>query len=141
VEFRLTLALVLILSAPIRAQTISGQGALSGTVRDDSGAFVADAKLILTEESKGLVREGESSHDGSFLFPSLIAGAYSLRAEKEGFSAEQMTGLRIGVSEVASIDLILHVGEIRTAIEVVLPTSTAWLPDLTYTSNTPWPRP
>jgi hypothetical protein len=121
VRNRITLALVLV-CASIRAQTILGQGSLSGEVRDDSSAFIADAKLILTEESKGLVRQAESGREGSFLFPSLIAGVYSLRAEKEGFSTEKMTGLRIEVGEVASIDLILHVGEIHTAIDVVLPT-------------------
>ena len=52
-------------------------------VRDDSGRSVADAKLILTERSKGLVRESESNSDGSFLFPSLIAGVYSVRVEKK----------------------------------------------------------
>ncbi len=100
-------------------------------VRDESGAFVANAKLILTEESKGLVRESESSRDGSFLFPSLIAGVYSVRVEKEGFSTEQMNDLRIEVGGLASIDLTLHPGKIRTQIEVSLPTEA----DLTAESN------
>lgn len=77
-EIRITLTLLLVL---IRAQTISGQGAVNGMVRDDSGASVAGAKIILTEESKGLVRESESSRDGSFLFPSLIAGIYSVSVQ------------------------------------------------------------
>lgn len=50
VEIRITLTLLLVL---IRAQTISGQGAVNGVVRDDSGASVAGAKIILTEESIG----------------------------------------------------------------------------------------
>jgi hypothetical protein len=91
-------------------------------VRDDSGASVAGAKIILTEESKGLVRESESSRDGSFLFPSLIAGGYSVCVQKEGFSAEQMSDLRIEVGELASINVVLHIGEIRTAIRISVPT-------------------
>jgi len=56
-------------------------------IRDDSGASVAGAKIILTEESKGLVRESGSNRDGSFLFPSLIAGGYSVCVQKEGFTS------------------------------------------------------
>jgi hypothetical protein len=100
------------------------QGALSGTVRDDSGGFIEGARLVLTEESKSLVRESESTHDGSFLLPSLIAGVYSVRVEKEGFSTQQMNGLRIEVGGVASIDITLHLGELRTAIEIRPPTET-----------------
>ena len=127
----ITLALVVLLSAPILAQTTFSRGALIGMVRDESGAVVADAKLILTEESKGLVRESESSRDGSFLFPSLIASVYSVRVEKEGFSTEQMNDLRIEVGGLASIDLTLHPGKIRTEIEISLPTEA----DLTAESN------
>lgn len=119
VEIRITLTLLLVL---IRAQTISGQGAVNGVVRDDSGASVAGAKIILTEESKGLVRESESSRDGSFLFPSLIAGIYSVSVQKEGFSTEQMNALRTEVGELASINVVLHIGEIRTATRISLPT-------------------
>ena len=118
-EIRITLTLLLVL---IRAQTISGQGAVNGVVRDDSGASVGGAKIILTEESKGLVRESESSRDGSFLFPSLIAGIYSVSVQKEGFSAEQMNALRMEVGELASINVVLHIGEIRTAIRISLHT-------------------
>jgi len=121
-EIRNALTLFLILWAPVVAQTILGQGALSGMVRDDSGASVGAAKIILTEESKGLIRESESNRDGSFSFPSLIAGLYSVRVEKEGFNREQMNDLRIEVGGVASIDLSLHIGEIRTAVKVLLPT-------------------
>ena len=121
---RFTLALVLVLSSPICGQTTLSQGALSGMVRDDSGASIAGAKLILTEEYKGLVRESESNRDGSFLFPSLIAGVYSVRLEKEGFKAEQMKDVRIDVGEVVSVDITVQVGEIRTTIDVHLPTET-----------------
>ena len=124
-EICITLGLLLALSTTIRGQTILGQGALSGVVRDDSGSSVAAAKIILTEQSKGLVRESESDRDGSFLFPSLIAGLYSVRVEKEGFNAEQMNDVRIQVGESASVDLALHVGEIRTAVEVRAPTEAA----------------
>jgi hypothetical protein len=123
VEFCIIFAFLLSLFAPLRAQTVVSQGALSGTVRDDSGGSVAGARLILTEESKSLIRESVSGRDGSFLLPSLIAGVYSVRVEKEGFSTERMNGLRIDIG-LASIEITLHVGEVRTAIEIRPPSET-----------------
>ena len=118
---RITLALGLTLSIRLLAQTTLSAGAVAGTVRDESGSFVAGAKITLTEQAKGLVRESESDRDGVFLLPSLIAGVYSLRVESQGFSAERMEGLTIEVGKLVSVNLTLHVGEIRTAIEVLLP--------------------
>lgn len=42
--------------------------------------------------------------------------------QKEGFSTEQMNALRMEVGELASINVVLHIGEIRTAIRISLPT-------------------
>ena len=80
------ISFVLFASGPILAQTLLGVGALGGTIRDESGAVVADAKVSLTEESKGLFRESKSDRGGSFLFPAIIAGVYSIEVEKRGFS-------------------------------------------------------
>jgi hypothetical protein len=55
-------------------KTASDAGAIRETVRDESGAVVTGAKVLLREESKGLIRESESDSSGSFLFTSVIAG-------------------------------------------------------------------
>lgn len=119
---RIIVLLLALLPAPIRPQTMVRQGALTGVIRDDTGASVDVAKIFLTENSKELIHESESNRDGSFQFPSLIAGVYSVRIEKEGFNSGQMNDLRIDVGEMAFIDVTLHIGEIRTSIRVVLPT-------------------
>jgi len=124
---RLTLRLVALVMAavvPALAQTTLSVGSVGGTIRDESKAVIADAKVILTEESKGLVRESESDSAGRFLFPSTIAGSYSLRIEKQGFNAGRMMGLKIEVGEQASVEITLHVGEVRSTITVTTPTAT-----------------
>ena len=114
------------------AQTGSDAGAIRGIVRDDSGALVAGAKISLTEESKGLIRESESDPSGTFLFAAVIAGRYSIRVEKEGFNTEQVPGLQIEVAEQASLEIALQVGPSRTEITVQPPSAS----DLDATSNT-----
>src|SRR6516162_6852051 len=72
-----------------------GTGSVGGTIRDETGGLVAGAKVALTDKSKGLTRESETDSSGLFIFPSVIAGEYSLRAEKAGFKTEQVDSLRV----------------------------------------------
>jgi len=103
------------------AQAGLGVAGLGGTVRDDSNQVIAGARITIIEESKTLVRQSESDMAGSFLFPAVIAGSYSVRVEKEGFSTAEMHGLRIDVGEQASIEVKLHLGQVQTAITVKAP--------------------
>jgi hypothetical protein len=52
------------------AQAPLGAAALSGRIRDELESPIAAAKVVITEKSKGLVRESLSDDSGSFLFPS-----------------------------------------------------------------------
>ncbi len=85
--------------------------------------MVADAKVNLTEESKGLSRESRSDRGGSFLFPAINAGVYSVRVEKRGFSPEQIEGLKIEIGQHASMVISLRLEELRTRITVKAPTT------------------
>src|SRR4051794_13909197 len=114
------------------AQSSSPAAALRGTLRDESGALVADAKVSLIDESKGVVRGSGSDSSGSFLIAPVIPGRYSVRIEKEGFNTERIESLWIEVGEQASLLITLHVGASRTEITVQAPSST----DLNAESNT-----
>jgi hypothetical protein len=103
------------------AQTILGTGAVSGTVHDESGLPIADASVFLADELKRLARSSLSDHSGFFLFPSVIAGTYTLRVQKEGFRTQQMSGVAVAVGEHASIPVTLRVGEVHTAVVVRVP--------------------
>ncbi len=117
------IAIELFASIPILAQTLLGAGALGGTIRDESGAVVANAKISLTEESKGLIRDSKSDRGGSFLFPAIIAGRYSIGVEKPGFSPERINGLKIDIGEHGSLVITLRLAALRTEITVPAPTT------------------
>jgi hypothetical protein len=129
---RTVIALTLLAVSPAFAQATLGVAALGGTVRDQSGALVPAARVALTEESKGLVRRSETDESGSFLFPAVIAGVYSLRVEKDGFNTEQIHALSIEVGQQASIAITLKTGEVRTVMTVRRPSTT----ELNAESNT-----
>jgi hypothetical protein len=121
--------MLLFLSPPARAM---GAGAVGGTIRDESGGFVAKAKVVLTEKSKQLVQTSETDSSGSFLFPSVLAGVYTLQAEKAGFRVYKVDDLTVEVGEMASLSIALSIGDLRTEVRVEAPTST----ELARASNT-----
>ena len=94
--------------------------------------MVAGAKVLLIDESKGVVRGSGSDSSGSFLIAPVIPGHYSVRIEKEGFNTERVERLWIEVGEQASLLITLHVGASRTEITVQAPSAT----DLNAESNT-----
>jgi hypothetical protein len=126
------IALTLFGVAVVFAQATLGVAAVNGTVRDQSGALVPAATVALTENAKGLVRKSETDRNGSFLFPAVIAGVYSLRVEKDGFNTEQIQALSIEVGQQATVAVSLNPGQVHTAITVRAPSTT----QLSAESNT-----
>jgi hypothetical protein len=121
---RFAILFVYTAAATLSAQTTLGTGAVRGSVRDESGGSIAGARIVLTEKSKGLARESETDSSGWFLFPSVIAGIYSLQAEKAGFEIRKVENLKIDVGELASVPVLLVLGTPRTVLIVSAPSST-----------------
>src|SRR5215831_16502215 len=72
------------------AQGVAGLGAVTGTVRDASGAVVPDASVVLTNESKGIRRTMQTTEAGVFAAPALVpASGYTLTVTKSGFANYQ----------------------------------------------------
>src|SRR6267142_2466651 len=71
--------LCLVLARPVRAD------AVSGTVKDPSGAVVVGARIELTGGNLSQPLLLTSDESGKFVAPNLSAGKYSLRVAKEGF--------------------------------------------------------
>lgn len=100
------------------AQATLGSAAAGGTVRDASGAAVPGARVVLTETARGLSRETDSNSAGSYLFPTVAPGVYSLRVTKESFEIYEIKDVRIEVGQLATLDVALKVGQISTVVSV-----------------------
>ena len=94
-----TLLLLLCTIAP--AQNTSG--VLSGVVQDASGAPFADLEVSLTSSDNGFLRKTKTNQAGSFSFPDLAGGAYSIDIATQGFKKVFWAGFppRPGYSTVA----------------------------------------
>src|SRR3954463_3511731 len=79
--------LILVCSTGAFAQATAGQGAVSGSVRDATGAIVPGAMVTLSNDAKGIHRTMVSSEAGVFAAPALVpATGYNLAVTLQGFS-------------------------------------------------------
>src|SRR5712691_11546234 len=93
-------------------------GAITGTVKDMSGAAVQGAAVTIRHIETGLTRSVEADNSGSYSVPSLPVGAYEITAEKMGFRRELRRGIDLVVAQEAVVNLVLQVGSIDQQVTV-----------------------
>ncbi len=91
---------------------------LHGTVTDPSGAAVAGAKAILTNQDTNLARETTTTTKGVYEFVSVLPGTYKIAVEANGFRTYVLTGLQLLVALPATADVRLAVGAPSQIMEV-----------------------
>jgi hypothetical protein len=113
------LALVFTAWAPqLGAQASLGAAAVAGTVRDEHSLKVANARILLTEKLKNLVREAGTDDTGEFVFPSVTAGTYRMEVSKTGFATTAMDDLSVEIGSRLVLDVSLRVSYTRTELTV-----------------------
>ncbi|WP_353068017.1 TonB-dependent receptor [Tunturibacter empetritectus] len=111
----LVLFVALVVSSAF-AQTTNAR--LSGTVRDSAGAVIPDATLTITNLGTNQVRTLRSGAEGQFADPSLIPGSYRVTIEHAGFQKSVQTGVVLNVSQDATLNVTLNVGNISETVNV-----------------------
>jgi hypothetical protein len=99
------------------AQT-AGTGALTGTVKDPSGAVVPSAMVTATSLDSGQVRTAMTGSDGSYKFNLLPPGNYRVRFEAPGFKPVEIPAATVSVTETSVLDRNLEVGAQTQAVTV-----------------------
>ena len=110
-------ATVVAMSVVAYAQT--DQGRFTGTVRDQSNAFVGAATVKVKNERTGEERVVLSNQQGYFLVGSLKPSTYTIRAEKDGFAPIEYTGMTVGVGQELSLDFEFKPAGVQEAVTVV----------------------
>src|SRR5262245_20275287 len=61
------------------------EGSISGSVRDQTGAFVPGATVTVKNERNGATRTATTTDRGTFLISPLTPSTYTITVEKQGF--------------------------------------------------------
>ncbi len=107
---------VILASASAAAQTVSGE--IRGTVRDSSGGVLPGVNVTVTGVDTGLKRTDVTDGTGSYVFPNLPIGKYSVVAELEGFSKAEKTGFDLVADGRITADLTMAVGALTEVVTV-----------------------
>ena len=102
--------------------TVDGLGqvsaAISGSVRDSSGAVLPGVAITIRNVETNVARPTTSDAGGRYQMWALPVGDYEVTAEKTGFQSVVRKGLHLGVGQQAMVDLVLPVGAIRQQVTV-----------------------
>ena len=111
------IGLVLLLAAAGFAQETTG--GLQGTVKDQSGAVISHAQVVLNGTSLVGTKEATTNSAGYYRFANLPPGTYTATISAQGFATVKHDGLVIEVGHLPTVDYILQVGGAQTTVEVV----------------------
>lgn len=114
----LTAAVMFIIPATAAAQV--GQTAtLTGTVTDSSGAAIPGATVTVSGPSLiGGSRSMVTEADGSYRFPALPPGTYTVTYELQGFTTSTRENVRLLLGQTISADQTLSVGGLQESVMV-----------------------
>lgn len=116
--FLVVLSVVLLIPAGLRAQA-GATGAITGRVIDQKGGAISGAAVVVTNLVTGQKeREVVSTGAGTFNIPSLPPSTYSLEITATGFSKFVMDHVLVQVTETASVNATLSVGQVTETVTV-----------------------
>ncbi len=130
--FPIVLAFVILLAPCIWPQ--ASTSTVGGTVRDQSGAVIPGARVVLFNTATNVSTATQSNEAGFYLFPGVVSGAYRILAEVAGMEKYEGT-LVVQAAQRVVVDPVLRPGQLTTAIQVgdVTPLVTADNPMLSPT--------
>lgn len=94
------------------------QGSISGTVKDDTGAVVAGARVVALHAQTRVSRETVTGGSGRYTIPYLPIGTYEVTAELSGFTRARVTEVPLRVGLAATVDLVLKPAGVTAEVTV-----------------------
>lgn len=110
------LAVLTLQSTPLSAQQTLG--AITGVISDSTGGVVANVAVTLVDEQTSLTRTATSNDSGSYTFPNLPIGVYTLTFKATGYDMQKTQHIAVQANRTATVNASLHVGQTTTTVEV-----------------------
>ncbi len=91
---------------------------LEGTVVDQSGAAVANAHVVATNQATQVARETNANDSGYFRIPELAPGVYGVVIRLAGFQGWAQTEIQVDANQIRTLYPKLLVGQQKAEVEV-----------------------
>mgnify|MGYP003920069515 FL=1 len=104
------------LTASLAAQAVTGE--ILGTVRDPSGAAIAEARVVVKSFDTNQIRETVTGADGRFRVPLLPTGACEVTVSRTGFAQYVQGPIVLRLNQAADLDVKLELSGVVETITV-----------------------
>jgi len=111
-----TVAFFVLIASALQAQIVE-TGIITGEVKDNTGAVIPNAHVIVLNTNTGLKSNTSSDSQGIYVSPPLHPGDYNVVVEAPGFS-KVAEHVRLEVGQRVNADITLAVGTTAETIEV-----------------------
>jgi len=106
------------IGSPVAMGQSSSAGTITGTVTDSSGAAVPGAAVTLTDAATGGARSATTNDKGTYIFPYVNPGTYSVKISKQGFKTTAVSDQVVQVGNQLTVNAVLEVGSVSMVVEV-----------------------
>jgi hypothetical protein len=96
----------------------NADGAIQGTITDPSGAGIADATVIITNNATAISITVTTGGDGSFTAQNLPPSIYTVKISKTGFGTKVTNDVEVAVARTSPLNLQLAVGNATETVNV-----------------------
>src|SRR5688572_9144716 len=115
-KYTLSIAVGLLLSSTLIFGQVTG-GAVTGTVSDANGAVVPNVTIKLADKARGQVFTTQTTESGSYLYPNVPVGEYTITIEQAGFE-KVSKDLRVSLNQTVTVDTALQVAGSNNVVNV-----------------------
>ena len=112
----LSIGLFLVLSVAAFAQSDNTQ--ISGFVKDQAGAVIASAKVLVKNEINGFERSAVTNGDGYYVITQLPSGLYTVSVEANGFKLYKESNKKLDPNVPAKLDVSLQPGQVTDVVNI-----------------------
>jgi len=116
-------ALVLCICAPAAFGQVNAT--VGGTVSDGTGALIPGVTVKARNVATGVETERLTNETGTYQFPSLQPGTYTISAALSGFQTSTIENVQLSAGQQARFNFTLQVGQVAQAVEVLADTESA----------------
>ena len=116
VPLALVFALALAAALPAGAQELRGR--ITGVVTDNTGAVLPGVTVTAAGPALIQPQTTVTSDDGTYRYPALPPGLYTVSFELSGFQTLKREGIRLGLNQTLSVDAQLQLSSLQETVTI-----------------------